>query len=344
MGVLVTTVICTVILIRTVSFPGNPSQANANDSSAAALAELFTEEKLWIAPDVSTIPDNEEGKLISYGRSLVMHTSKYFGPAGSISKATNGLNCQNCHLDAGTRPYGNNLGSTASAYPKFLPRAGRVVTLAEKVNECYLRGLNGSPIDTSGREMNAYVAYIKWLGKNFDQREKLAGSGGIKAPHLLDHAADPVRGEEVFGLYCARCHGKEGQGQLAADVLKDETKQQGGTATAEDLYYYPPVWGEHSFNAVATLYRLGKFAGFVKNNMPYPVNYNNPVLSDEQAWDVAAYVNSRQRPVNDYSKDYVADISKKPYDFPFPPYADGFTDEQHKFGPYLDMPSAQKAH
>jgi thiosulfate dehydrogenase len=131
---------------------------------------------------------------------------------------------------------------------------------------------------------------------------------------------------------------------MAADVLKDVTKQQGGTATAEDLYYYPPLWGNQSYNAVATLYRISKLAGFVKYNMPYPANYLKTMLTDEQAWDVAAYVNSRERPVKDYSGDYATNLSKKPFDFPFPPYADSLSQEQHKFGPFNDMASAKKGH
>jgi thiosulfate dehydrogenase len=127
-------------------------------------------------------------------------------------------------------------------------------------------------------------------------------------------------------------------------VLKDPAKNQGGTATTDDLYFYPPLWGKNSFNAVATLYRLSKFAGFVQNNMPYPMNYTSRILTDEQAWDVAAYVNSRERPVKDHSTDYITDLSKKPYDYPFPPYADSYSQEQHKFGPYTDMASAKKKH
>ena len=104
------------------------------------------------------------------------------------------------------------------------------------------------------------------------------------------------------------------------------------------------MWGNHSYNGVATLYRVGKLAGFIKNNMPYPVTYSNPVLTDEEAWDVAAFINNNERPIKDYSNDYASDISKKPYDFPFAPYKDNFSIEQHKFGPYTDMPSAKGKH
>ena len=207
------------------------------------------------------------------------------------------------------------------------------------------RSMNGSPRDTTSKEMKAFVAYIKWLGKDVKKGETPPGTGLIKAPRFINRPADPEKGKIVFEQLCSRCHGKEGQGQFTADVLKDQTKQQGGTATADDLYYYPPLWGSQSFNAVATLYRLSKFAGFIQDNMPYPINHDSRILTDEQAWDIAAYVNSQQRPVKDHSQDYIADISKKPYDFPFPPYADSFSEQQHKYGPYTEMPSAKpKAH
>jgi thiosulfate dehydrogenase len=336
-------IIGTAFLLETTSCSTDNKPDNSNkDSVLAVIANLFKEEHVWTAPDTASIPKDDEVKLISYGRTLIMHTSKYFGPKGSISKSSNGMSCQNCHLDAGTRPFGNNLGAVSSTYPKFLPRSNSVVSTAQKINECFSRSLNGTPIDTMSKEMKAYLAYIKWLGKNYKKGD--TGSGGIKAPHFIDRAADTEKGKLVFDQNCARCHGKDGQGQFVADVLKDAAKQQGGTATKEDLYYYPPLWGDHSFNGVATLYRLSKFAGFVQNNMPYPMTYKNPVLTNEQAWDVAAYVNSRERPTKDHSQDYIVDISKKPYDFPFAPYADSFTEEQHKFGPYTEMPSAKKAH
>ncbi len=334
-----------IFLLQTVSCSSDKKVNNENsDSTFKEIADFYTVERVWTAPDTSTIPKGEEGKLIWYGRRLIIHTSSYFGPKGSIGKSSNGLNCQNCHLEVGTRPYGNNLGAASTIYPKYLPRSGSVVSLSEKINECFSRSLNGEKIDTLSKEMQAYIAYLKWLGKDFNKVENLTGSRGIQAPKLIDRAADPAKGKLAYEQYCSRCHGKDGQGQYAVDVLKDESKQQGGTATAEDLYYYPPLWGEHSFNGIATLYRLSKMAGFIKNNMPYPTTYKTAILTDEEAWDIAAFINSSERPINDHSKDYSVDISKKPYDFPFAPYTDNFSETQHKFGPYTEMPSAKKAH
>jgi thiosulfate dehydrogenase len=147
----------------------NSSNSEADqkiDTTSNFVADLFDDETAWKAPDISTIPKDDEGKFISYGRTLVIHTSKYLGPKGSISNSTNGMNCQNCHLEAGTRPFGNNLAVVSTTYPRFSPRSGNKISIADKVNECLTRSMNGSAIDTSSHEMKAFIAYIKWLGKD----------------------------------------------------------------------------------------------------------------------------------------------------------------------------------
>ena len=96
---------------------------------------------------------------------------------------------------------------------------------------------------------------------------------------------------------------------------------------------YPPLWGESSYNTGAGLFRLSRFAGYVKANMPNGATYDNPILTDEEAWDVAAYVNAMPRPHKVFAADW-PDISKKPFDHPFGPYADAYTEQQHKFGPF----------
>lgn len=55
--------------------------------------------------------------------------------------------------------------------------------------------------------------------------------------------------------------------------------------------------------------------------MPFTATFEGPQLSDEDAWDVAAFVNSKPRPDMDLSKDW-PDILKKPPDYPFGPFFD----------------------
>src|SRR5258706_5726832 len=126
--------------------------------------------------------------MIAYGRTLVIHTSKYFGPNGSLAKITNGMNCQNCHLDAGTRPYGNNLAVVSTIYPKISPRSGNMITIADKVNECLSRRMNGAPIDTAGKEMQGYGSYIKMRCKNVEKSRSPASTALIHMAEISHNA------------------------------------------------------------------------------------------------------------------------------------------------------------
>jgi thiosulfate dehydrogenase len=197
-----------------------------------------------------------------------------------VGALTNGMDCENCHLDAGTKPWGNNYGAVWSTYPKFRERSGAVETVAKRVNDCFERSLNGQALDTNGREMQAILAYMEWLGSGIKPKQKPKGSGIVELAYL-DRAADTTNGAAIYMAKCMSCHQGDGQGVLAAS----------GTT-----YQYPPLWGEHSYNIGAGLYRMSRFAGYVKANMPQGATWESPLLTDEEAWDVAAYINSRQRP------------------------------------------------
>ncbi len=275
----------------------------------------------WIIPDTGELANTEEGALIKYGRNLIVNTSFYFGPKGTIAHKSNGLNCQNCHLDAGTKLFGNNFSLVATSYPKYKERSASVETIVKKIEDCFERSLNGKAIDSNSREMKAFVAYLRWIGKNVPKNVKPEGSG-IEELSFLNKAADTVKGRMVYALKCQSCHGKNGEGVLNA----------AGTA-----YTYPALWGMHSYNIGASIYRVSKFASYVKNNMPFGSSYNKQQLSNEDAWNVAAFVNSQPHPFKDISKDWPK-IASKPYDYPFGPYDDNvFTKEQRKYGPFAPI-------
>lgn len=279
----------------------------------------------WQAPDTAAIPDTETGRLIRYGRDLIAHTTRYLGPEGSVARISNGLNCQNCHLDAGTRLWGNNFGAVSATYPKLRNRSGMTESIVKRVNDCFERSMNGTPPDSGSREMQAMIAYMQWLGKGVPKGKQPLGSGQIKLPYL-DRAADPEKGKRVYIEKCQLCHGADGQGQR--DPLGNG-------------YLYPPLWGPESYNTGAGLYRLSGFASFAKHNMPFGVTFQSAELSDEEAWDVAAYVNSQPRPSKEFDADW-PDLSKKPIDHPFGPYADSFSERQHKYGPFGPIAEARK--
>jgi thiosulfate dehydrogenase len=278
---------------------------------------------MWSAPDWSKVDEESNADDIKYGRELIANTSEYLGPNGKVKKISNGLNCQNCHLQAGTVPLGNNYSAVASTYPKVRGRSGTEEDVQSRINGCFQRSLNGDPLPNNSKEMIAMVAYMNWLGQDIPKGEKPVGAGIYEVP-LLDRAADPIRGKTVYENECVVCHMADGQGLAKPD----------GSG-----YTYPPLWGEHSYNQKAGLFRMSRFAGYVKANMPFGATYENPILSDEDAWDVAAYVNSLERPTRDFPNDW-PDISKKPMDHPFGPYADEFSEEQHKFGPFKPIKEA----
>lgn len=285
-----------------------------------------SDDEYWIAPDIKSINNSALAPQIEYGRDLIQNTAKYLGPKGSISHQTNGMNCQNCHLDAGTRIFGNNYGSVASTFPKFRARSGTVEDIYKRVNDCIERSLNGQALDTLSEEMQAIKAYMLFLGSNVAKGTVVKGSG-LKQLKYLDRAADPTIGKAIYQTKCASCHMANGQGQLASDGI---------------VYTYPPLWGPHSYNDGAGLYRLSNFAKYVKVNMPLGATYEAPQLSDEEAWDLAAFVNSQPRPHKNTPNDW-PDHSKKPIDHPFGPYSDNFTEKEHKFGPFQPIADAHKS-
>lgn len=290
-----------------------------------ALAQFDTA-KIWEAPDPLSIKQEDEAKLIQYGRDLIAHTSDYLGPEGMIKPISNGMNCQNCHLEAGSLAFGNNYSAVSATYPKLRARSGMYETIAKRVNDCFQRSLNGQPLDSTSHEMEAITAYIKWLGQAVPKGKTPKGSGLLKLA-FLNRAANPDSGSVAYVAKCASCHGQNGEGLPMPE----------GNGR-----HYPPLWGEKSYNEAAGLYRVSTFAGYVKANMPFGSNYQNPQLSDAEAWDLAAFVNSQPRPKHPFLATDWPKIEAKPYDHPFGPFADSFSDMQHKLGPYQPIVDFQK--
>lgn len=275
-----------------------------------------------IVPDIYDLSNSDADNLIRYGKDLIDNTSKYFGPHGSVASITNGLNCQNCHRESGTKFFTNNFLAVASTYPKFRERSGRLESVEYRVNECMQRSLNGEPIDSLSKEMRAMVAYIKWTGKNVTKNVKAEGVVN-KEVTFLNRAANPAVGAKIYVSKCSSCHGANGEG------LK-----------ISGSYVNPPLWGEHSYAVSAGMYRITKLVSFIRNNMPNGATYNNPQLNDEEAWDVAAYINSQPHPTKMFASDWPV-LKTKPFDYPFGPYADGFSEMQHKYGPFDPIKKAK---
>jgi len=235
-------------------------------------------------PSPETIPGSRLGEQIRLGYEIIVNTQEYGRPY-----VGNRLNCTNCHLDGGLNPNAASFVGIASVYPEYRPRNARVSTLADRVNECFERSLNGRALPPDSSKLQAVVAYITWLSQGVPQGATLPWRG---LQHIQSRRPlDTENGKKVFAGKCAFCHGSNGLGTRAA----------------------PPVWGPQSYNIAADMARVSVAAAFIKSNMPRTWGWS---LSDDDAYDVAAYINAQPRPdfpgkANDWPK------GGKPADAPY---------------------------
>jgi len=265
-----------------------------------------------------------------YGRRLIAHTAELLGqdqtdPARRYINSR--LNCGSCHLGTGTEPGTLTLLQTDEHYPRFSGRAGTETEIEDRINECMQRSMNGKPLPMDSPEMMAMAAYLRSLGSQYDAMGASLRKAEEPAPFKTPvRAADLQAGAAVYGTRCAQCHGKDGLGLLAA---ADRAKG----------YLFPPLWGPDSFNNGAGMHRVLTAARFIKARMPL----GEPTLTDEEAFDVAAFINNNPRPqMPNLEQDY-PDKSTKPVDNPYGPYADDFPVEQHRFGPFPPIEAHYKA-
>jgi len=275
----------------------------------------------WTPPHLQSIGDDPFGKLVKYGHALMADTANQIGPTVADPAkryAGNNLACQNCHLKAGTQPYAMPLTGVWGQFPQYRGREGGVGTLEGRINGCLERSMNGTALPRDGLEMKALLAYSKWLSTGIPNGAKLIGAGtlDIKEP---DRTADLHNGARVYGTTCAICHGKDGLGQRA----------ESGSG-----YQFPPLAGPDSYNIGAGMMRVLTAAAFVRHNMPLGATFDAPVLSDADAYDVAAHINSLDRPTKANLEDDYPIRLQKPVDTPYGPYVDDFSAEQHKYGPF----------
>ncbi|HEU5218396.1 MAG TPA: c-type cytochrome [Gemmatimonadales bacterium] len=214
-------------------------------------------------PPDSLIPDNVIGAAIRRGRALLANTRDSL-PANVGSD----LRCFSCHLKEGTQPGALPLIGAYSRYPQYRSRNGLVNLIEDRINDCFERSLNGKALPRDGRDMRDMVAFLAFISRGVAPPGDVPGVGTRALEPL---PPDTVQGSAIFAETCSRCHGAEGA----------------GTALA------PPLWGPRSFNVAAGMARLRTAAAFIRDNMP---NDRAVILTDQHAYDVAAYVVSRPRP------------------------------------------------
>jgi thiosulfate dehydrogenase len=242
-------------------------EANRPDSSVAATAQKSASRSwnpdTWQAPAVDSTPDDPLEVSIYRGLAILTHTRD------SLPGYVGGnLNCVSCHLDEGRRPNAAPLVGVFARYPRYMERTGAVVPIEDRVNYCFTRSLAGSKLPPDSREMQDIVAYLSFISQGVPNGEHVKGEGMMKMPALI---GDSTRGKALFTDNCARCHGNDGSGMGPV----------------------PALWGPKSFSIGASMARQERAASFIKNNMPF----DRPgALSNQQAYDVAAYITSMPRP------------------------------------------------
>ncbi|MDL2354547.1 MAG: c-type cytochrome [Pseudomonadota bacterium] len=223
------------------------------------------------APAESTMPSGPKGDAIREGRLLLTETHQRLP-----KHVGNGLNCTSCHLAGGTTANASPWIGIWGVFPEYRSRSGKVISLTQRVNDCFERSMNGKPLAYDSAEMNNILAYMQWLSTGVPTGTSAKGRGfGPLDQHLT---ADAGHGKDVYAAKCASCHGAAGA----------------GTANQAGGYTFPPVWGKDSFNDGAGMARTFTAAAFVKHNMPLGQGGS---LSDQEALDVAEFFTHQPRPV-----------------------------------------------
>ncbi len=244
--------------------PGDAAGTSAAAAAAPSNAVTF-DVNSWRPPADSEIPNDTLGSSIRRGIALMTHTTDSL-PAFAPGR----INCTNCHLEGGRNAEAGSLAGSHARFPKYMERTGAVIALSDRINYCFTRSLAGNMLPAGSREMEDIMAYLAFISRGVPVGMKVPGADGlVKMPG--DFVGDTTRGKALFVTTCATCHGAQGEGQ---GII-------------------PALWGARSYSVGASMARVERAASFIWHNMPLG---RGKTLTKQQAFDVAAYINSRPRP------------------------------------------------
>jgi thiosulfate dehydrogenase len=250
-----------------------PTPAPKTPSAPAvtvAPAVTGSQAAVFTPPPDSAIPDNEFGKEVRRGQAVFNDTR-----ANAPAFVGNSLRCASCHLDAGKLAHSAPLWAAYVAYPAYRSKNGHVNTLEERMQGCFRYSLNGKAPPLGDPVLVALESYAFFLASGAPTDRTLPGRG-YPTPAKPALAMNLARGALVYAQKCSLCHGPEGQGQQSHGAV-----------------VFPPLWGPRSFNWGAGMSSIKNAAGFIKGNMPFS---QGNTLTDQEAWDVALFVDSHERP------------------------------------------------
>ncbi|HET9765149.1 MAG TPA: c-type cytochrome, partial [Casimicrobiaceae bacterium] len=239
-------------------------------------------------PPENAIPDDELGRLVRLGKLIFTETQKY-----AAAYVGNDLRCSNCHLDAGRLGHSAPLWGAYVAYPQYRAKTRHVDSYAERLQGCFLYSMNGSAPPLGSEVLAALETYSYWLATGAPVNTRIEGSGYPRLPSPKD-GADYDRGRRVYDDKCALCHRSNGEGQRA------------GAAQV-----FPPLWGPRSYNWGAGMHQVNNAAAFIKANMPFG---DAGTLTEQQAWDVAYYMDAHERPQDPRFTVSITDTRRKFHD------------------------------
>ncbi len=236
-------------------------------------------EGTFMPPARGSAPSDRMGDAIRLGEAIFTHTSTHPVSAPYVG---NSQTCEGCHLDAGRLADSAPMWAAWVAYPAFRTKDQRVNTLEERIQGCFTYSMN-APASAAGRApeadsetLAALLSYIYWLASGAPTGDHGMPGRGYPALGPPAKGLDPKRGSEVYQVVCAVCHGADGQGAWARGHL-----------------IFPPLWGPESYNWGAGMHRIDTAAAFIKRNMPLGLAAG---LSDQDAWNLAAFINAHERP------------------------------------------------
>lgn len=272
------------------AYRDKPASAADATPPPAAVAASTAVAGSFTPPDHADIPEGPFGDVVRRGRDIFTNTGEH-----AAAYVGNGLSCGNCHLDAGRLADSAPLWGAWVRYPAYRNKTGSVNNFTERLQGCFVYSMNGKAPAADSPEMLALETYSFWMSQGAPVGTTLPGAGypkDFKPPQPPDYA----RGKSVFQENCALCHGEAGQGQQVTG-----------------RYVFPPLWGSDSYNWGAGMHQLDNAAGFIKANMPLG---RGGSLSDQQAWDVAMYMNAQERPQDPRYTGNLAETRKQFHDDP----------------------------
>ena len=284
----------------------------------------------FMVPTISDIPAGQKGDSIRKAIDILTRTSEFMGknaPNPQKRFSHNNLNCTNCHKAGpsglpGTEPYSMPWVNVLNDYPKFDPKSMKMINLEERVIGMFGKGKVQLTADTE--EVKLVMTYLKWLNEKAKPGHTMSGTG---LKHIsLKKAADPQAGKKLYNEKCQSCHGSQGLGIKHPDFLKGKG------------YIYPPVAGEDSYDDGGHVYMIPTLASIIYVNMPLGLaTPENPSLSIEEAYDIAAYINhDLERRHHPNRKTMYPEALFRPDAFVIPEMFDNDQERylKAKFGPY----------